>query len=160
MNLPPLERRLQRRYHKLVRSHMRSASPLAAGVASLPDKGPAFAAVQGAWRFHNNEHVTLHALMEPLRGAGRDRLQTTTAGFALLVHDWSQLTYALGGKTDRTPLTHAKDVGYELTTALSVGADDGSPRAPMEVHCRTGDGFLSTRPTPASPSTWVRCSRR
>lgn len=146
IKLPPLERRLQKRYHKLVRSHMRSASPLAAGVSSLPDKGLAFAAVQGAWRFHNNEHVTLAALVQPLRDVGCDRLLTTTAGFALLVHDWSKLTYALGGKTDLTQLTHAHDVGYELTTALLVNADDGSPLAPMEVHCRTGDGFLSTRP--------------
>ncbi|WP_439622170.1 hypothetical protein [Gemmata sp.] len=125
---------------------MRSASPLAAGVASLPDKGQAFAAVQGAWRFHNNERVTLPALVEPLRAAGRNRVATTTAPFALLVHDWSKLTYAPGDKTDLAQLTHAADVGYELTTALLVSADDGSPLAPMEVHCRTAAGFLSTRP--------------
>jgi hypothetical protein len=125
---------------------MRSASPLAAGVASLPDKGQAFAAVQGAWRFHNNDHVTLPALVEPLRTVGRDRVATTTASFALLVHDWSKLTYAPGDKTDLAQLTHATDVGYELTTALLVNADDGSPLAPMEIHCRTGEGFLSTRP--------------
>ena len=60
IKLPPLEPRLQKRYHKLVLSHMRSASPLVAGVASLPDEGQAFAAAQGAWRFHGNESVTLH----------------------------------------------------------------------------------------------------
>lgn len=143
IKLPPLERRLQKRYHKLVLSHMRSASPLAAGVASLPDKGQAFAATQAAWRFHNNEHVTLAALAEPLRAVGRDRLATTTP-FALLVHDWSKLAYT--DKPDVVALTHAHDVGYELTTALLVSADDGSPLAPMEIHCRTGDAFLSTRP--------------
>jgi hypothetical protein len=146
IKLPPLEPRLQKRYHKLVLSHMRSASPLVAGVASLPDKGQAFAAVQGAWRFHNNEHVTLPALVEPLRVVGRDRVQATNACFALLVHDWSKLTYAQGDKRDLAQLTHTSDVGYELTTALLVSADDGSPLAPMEIHCRTGEGFLSTRP--------------
>jgi hypothetical protein len=146
---------------------MRSASPLVAGVASLPNKGQAFAAVQGAWRFHNNPRVTLPALVEPLRAVGRDRLQTTTASFALLVHDWSKLTLVEGDKTDRTQLTHANDVGYELTTALLVSADDGSPLAPLEIHCRTGAGFLSTRararvadhlsqvlPTMAASGTW------
>lgn len=123
IKLPCLEHRLQKRYHKLVLSHMRSASPLAAGVASLSDKGQAFAAVQGAWRFHNNERVTLPALVEPLRDVGRDRLRTSTASFALLVRDWSKLTYALGGKTDLTQLTHVHDVGYELPTALLVGAE-------------------------------------
>lgn len=146
ITLPPLERRLQKRYHKLVLSHMRSASPLVAGVASLPDKGQAFAATQAAWRFHNNEHVTPAALVEPLRDVGRDRLATTTASFALLVHDWSKLTYPPGDKTDLARLTHANDVGYELTTALLVNADDGSPLAPLEIHCRTRNGLLSTRP--------------
>jgi hypothetical protein len=143
IKLPPLERRLQKRYHRLVLSHMRNASPLAAGVASLPDKGQAFAATQAAWRFHNNEHVTLTALAEPLRAVGRDRLATTTP-FALLVHDWSKLAYT--DKPDVVAVTHAHDVGYELTTALLVSADDGSPLAPMEIHCRTADAFLSTRP--------------
>jgi hypothetical protein len=142
--LPPLERRLQRRYHKLVLSHMRSASPLAAGVACLPDKGQAFAATQGAWRFHTNHRVTLPALVEPLRAIGRNRLRTTTAPFALLVHDWSKLAFT--DNTDAGVLTHSRDRGYELTTALLVNADDGAPLAPMELHCSTGEGVLSTRP--------------
>lgn len=146
LQLPPLEPRLQKRYHKLVLSHMRNASPLAAGVASLPDGGQAFAATQAAWRFHNNDRVTLTTLVEPLRAVGRDRIQATSSPFALLIHDWSKLTYPSGSKTDLAVLTHAHDVGYELTTALLVSADDGSPLAPMELHCLTGEGILSTRP--------------
>jgi hypothetical protein len=146
IELPPLESRLQKRYHTLVLSHMRNASPLVAGVACLPDTAQAFAATQAAWRFHNNEHVTLTALVQPLRDVGRDRLATTTSPFALLVHDWSKLTYPAGDKTDLTQLTHSNDVGYELTTALLVSADEGNPLAPLEIHCRTGNGFLSTRP--------------
>ena len=144
IHLPPLERRLQRRYHTLVLSHMRAASPLAAGCAGLPDKGRAFAATQAAWRFHTNARVTLPALAEPLRDAGRDRVGTTTSPFALLIHDWSKLAYA--DKPDVVTLTHSNDVGYELTTALLVSADDGAPLAPMELHCLTADGVLSTRP--------------
>lgn len=122
---------------------MRAASPLVAGVASLPDQGKAFAATQGAWRFHNNERVTLPALVEPLRAEGAERVAGTHAPFALLVHDWSKV--ALPDNADAGPLTHARDVGYELTTALLVSADDGAPLAPMEFHCRTAEGLLSTR---------------
>ena len=72
-------------------------------------------------------------------------MKATTSPFALLVHDWSKLTF-VADKSDMTQLTHTNDVGYELTTALLVNADDGSPLAPMEIHCRTDEAFLSTRP--------------
>lgn len=129
----------------MVLSHLRSAPSLAAGVAGLPDQGKAFSATQAAWRFLNNARVTLPALVEPLRAVGRERTQTLTSPFAVLVHDWSKLTYSPGGKQDLVQLTHADDLGYELTTALLVSADDGSPLAPMEFHCLTNEGVLSTR---------------
>src|SRR5260370_31981021 len=64
--------------------------------------------------------------------------------FALLIHDWSKLAFA-PPKRAQVQLTHATDVGYELTTALLVSADDGSPLAPMEMHLKTARGVLSTR---------------
>jgi Transposase DDE domain len=143
--LPPLEKRLKSRYLMLVQAHMHSVSKLAAGVASLPSASSAFAATQAAWRFLNNRRVTLAALIEPLRAVGRDRLAMSEAPFALLVHDWSKLSFAPGSKRDLTQLTHATDIGYELTTALLVGGDDGNPLAPMEMHLKTADGVLSTR---------------
>lgn len=143
--LPPLEKRLKSRYLMLVQAHMHSVSKLAAGVASLPSASSAFAATQAAWRFLNNMRVTLAALIEPLRAVGRDRLAMSEAPFALLVHDWSKLSFAPGSKRDLTQLTHATDIGYELTTALLVGGDDGNPLAPMEMHLKTADGVLSTR---------------
>jgi hypothetical protein len=144
--LPPLEKRLRSRYLMLVQAHMHSVSKLAAGVASLPSVASAFAATQAAWRFFNNVRVTLAALIEPLRAAGRDRLAATAAPFALLIHDGSKLSFAYAAsKRDLTQLTHATDVGYELTTALLVSGDDGHPLAPMEMHLKTADGVLSTR---------------
>ncbi len=131
---------------KLVQAHMRSVSNLAAGVASLPSIASAFAATQGAWRFLNNERVTLPALVEPLRAVGSARLATDEAPFALLVHDWCKLTFTFAAsKQDLTQLTHATDIGYELTNALLVSAADGNPLAPMEMHLKTADGLLSTR---------------
>jgi hypothetical protein len=130
----------------LVNSHLRVANELAAGVASLPSAGTAFAATQGAWRFLNNERIALTALVAPLREVGRQRAAELEAPFALLVHDWCKLGYEHPRrKRDLTQLTHEHDVGYELTTALLVSADDGQPLAPMEMHVETADGVLSTR---------------
>jgi hypothetical protein len=142
--LPPLEKRLKARYLKLVQAHMHSVPALAAGVASLPSVASAFAATQAAWRFLNNGRVTLSALIEPLRAAGRAALEAAESPFALLVHDWSKLSFD-ASKRDLARLTHATDIGYELTTALLVSGDDGRPLAPMEVHLKTAGGVLSTR---------------
>jgi Transposase DDE domain len=144
--LPPLEQRLQQRFLTMVQAHLHSAPELAAGVASLPSTTSAFAATQAAWRFLNNERVRLPALVAPLRAVGRQRAEATQAPFLLLVHDWCKLTYDQPArKRDLTQLTHVNDVGYELTTALLVSADDGSPLAPLEMHLRTANGLLSTR---------------
>jgi hypothetical protein len=144
--LPPLELRLLKRYVILVESHMRAASKLAAGVASLPSIRTAFAATQGTWRFLNNDRAPLSALVEPLREAGRNQVKALESRFAMLVHDWSKLTFSQPKrKRDLTQLTHSSDVGYELMTALLVSADDGTPLAPMELHLKTAEGLLSTR---------------
>jgi hypothetical protein len=142
--LPALERRLQKRYLIMVQSHLRSAPELAAGVASLPSSAEAFAATQATWRFLNNERVGLPVLVEPLRELGRRGLKGSKSRFALLVHDWCKLSFSYG-KRDLTQMTHSTDIGYELTTALMVSADDGSPLAPMEMHLKTAGGVLSTR---------------
>jgi hypothetical protein len=142
--LPLLEPRLQKRYLIMVQSHLRSAHELAAGVASLPSTGKAFAATQATWRFLNNERVGMPELVEPPREVGRNRVRELKSRFALLVHDWCKLSFTFG-KRDLTQLTHATDIGYELTTALLVSADDGSPVAPMEIHLKTADGVISTR---------------
>ena len=141
---------------------MRSAPELAAGVASLPSTRSAFAATQAAWRFHANARVTLAALVEPLRALACQRLASSPAPFALLVHDWSQLTFHHPqGKRDLVRLTHQTDVGYEATVALVVDAQDGSPLAPMKLHLKTAAGVLSTRRRRrATWPTWSRSCRR
>lgn len=145
---PPLELRLQQRYFKMVQSHLHSVPKLAAGLSTLPDVNSAFASTQAAWRFLNNDRVTLPDLVAPLRQVAIERANSYTddsVGFHMLVHDWCKLTFSFR-KDDETQLTHKDDVGYELTTALLVSATDGSPLAPMEMHLKTADGVLSTRP--------------
>lgn len=133
----------------LVHAHLRAAPELAAGVPSLFGAKSAMAATQAAWRFLNNQRVRLSELVAPLRDVGRERVAQAQARFVLLVHDWSKLTFDQHRrKRDLVQLTHAVDVGYELTTALLVSADDGRPLAPMEMHLRTGTGVVSTRSPP------------
>lgn len=114
-------------------------------MSALPDVNSAFAATQGAWRFLNNERVTLAALASPLRAAAVERANADdSVGFHMLVHDWCKLTFVFP-KDDEIRLTHEQDVGYELTTALLVSGANGAPLAPMEMHLKTAEGVLSTR---------------
>lgn len=152
-----MDRRLQLRYLMLVKAHCRATSSLAAGVGHAANAQAAWAATQAAWRFFNNQRVTLGALIEPLREAGRRALaddcqRPDAPACALLVHDWSKIDYGShASKKDVVQLTHETDIGYELTNALLVSAADGSPLAPMEMHLKTQDGLLSTR-NPAPPA--------
>ena len=57
-----LEARLERRYKKLVRSHMMSSDLLSSGIKSSLDGCEAFSQTQAAWRFFNNDRCSLEAL--------------------------------------------------------------------------------------------------
>ncbi|HWD40117.1 MAG TPA: transposase [Fimbriimonas sp.] len=152
-----MDRRLQRRYLMLVEAHCKVASELAAGIGHAANAEDAWAAIQASWRFLNNKRVGLDHLIEPLRECGRravanEQKKAGAPACALLIHDWSKLDYrSHTSKKDIVQLTHETDVGYELTTALLVGASDGSPLAPMEMHVRTKQGLLSTR-NPVPPA--------
>lgn len=125
---------------------MRSATGLAAGVARLPDVRAGFSATQAAWRFLNNNTVGLPALIAPLRKEGIAAAGRSKAKFVLLLHDWCKLSFDHPRrKRDTRQITHATDVGYELSTALLVSGSDGRPLAPMEMELKTATGVLSTR---------------
>lgn len=144
-----MDRRLQRRYVKLVKAHMSSSSRTAAGPAIAADELAGASATQAAWRFFNNDRVELAALAEPLRQAGRQGCIQSESEFVLLAHDWSKLDYSKHeSKQDKLQLTHEHDIGYDLTTALLIDAGTGSPLAPMQMHLCTADTVYSTAETP------------
>ncbi len=146
--VPLTDERLRVRYQALVKAHMHTATSLAAGPTAVHDGASALAATQAAWRFFNNEQVTLAALVQPLRQCGAQAARNASA--TLLIHDWSKIDYGSHtSKLDTYALTHADDVGYELSTALLVGGDDGSPLAPMQMHLKTADAVHSTGAAPA-----------
>jgi Transposase DDE domain/Transposase DNA-binding len=146
MKIKLKDERLEKRWLMLVRSQMKSASPLAAGVGSLPSTASPFAATQAAYRFYNNERITLAELVVPLRDYARGRIAESSMAFVLVAHDWCKLSFpGHSFRKDVTELSRTSDIGYEITTALAISADDGAPLAPVELHMKTKAGFLSTR---------------
>jgi hypothetical protein len=100
---------------------------------------------QKLWRFCSDRRVEPSAMIEPMHNAVRQEV-ARQPGVFLCVTDWSSLSFGShASKTDRATLTHEKDVGYDLTTALFVRSDDGSPVAPVMVSVTTDNGVLSTR---------------
>lgn len=113
-----MDARPQRRYVRLVEGHVSAAQAIASGVHSLPG-GVTFAPTQAAWRFFRNPRVTLPAPVEPMQQVGRELAHTSASPDALVVHDWSKLDYdGHRSKKDLQQPTQARDVGYELATAL------------------------------------------
>jgi hypothetical protein len=156
ITLPPLEKRLQRRYRLLVMQHLRAAGPLTTGLSALPGLASAFASTQAAWRFYANPRTTLPALAQPLLDAARAGLAPAPAGWGLVVHDRSLLAYPRHtSKADRAAL-HPHTRGYELTCALLVDGATGGPMAPLELCLRAAGAAYSTRdPDPAPDAAWL-----
>jgi Transposase DDE domain len=100
------------------------------------------------WRFCKNPRVKGTALIEPMHETIR-RDADEHPGVLLAIHDWSTLSF--GGhdsKKDRTTLTHAHDVGYDLATVLMVRGSDGSPIAPAVVSLEADAAVHGTRADP------------
>jgi len=141
----------------LVESHAQASQALASGIHAVPEVSTSFAASQGAYRFFQNERVTLRALAQPLIETARMEVATACSRWCLIVHDWSQLMYSEHQtKPDRVKLS-SRNVpeGYELFTQLAVSDQNGSPLAPVAMSLRAADGIHSTRTTrllePLSP---------
>ena len=145
-SLPPVEPRLQRRYQKLVKEQLQLGQRVAAGVKALPGTAQSFASTQGAWRFFQNQSVTLSALAQPLREQARASLAQEGGDYGLVMHDWSHLNYhQQARKRDRVRLSHSGDEGYELQTALLVSDRTGQPLAPICQNLVCADGLYTTR---------------
>lgn len=144
--LPPLEGRLQQRYHQLLLEHLAPAHAVAAGLRALQTTSSAFASTQAAWRFYRNDRVELPDLAEPLVAHARQGLDERQPHWRLIVHDWSNLHYnGHDGKDDRIPLTRKRDLGYRLLSQLLLDDRDGQPLAPVGLHLQDRGGVWSTR---------------
>lgn len=144
--LPEAEPRLQRRYDKLVVAHLSHSQRVAAGLHAPASASTPFAATQAAWRFYSNPHIDLEQLAEPLIDCARQGVAQLCDQRLLVALDWCNLHLnAHQANTDRIELAHAKDLGYELLTALAIGDRGGEPLAPLCLEVRAADGVHSTR---------------
>lgn len=137
----------------LVESHAQATQAIASGIHAVPEVSSSFAATQGAYRFLNNERVTLHALAQPLIKTARTEVAAACDEWCLMVHDWSLMSYREhDSKKDRVKLSSRRvPEGYELLTHLAVSDRDGSPLAPVALGLRAADGVHSTRTTQILP---------
>jgi hypothetical protein len=138
----------------MVESHAQACQSIASGIHAVPEVSMAMAAAQGAYRFLNNDRVTLRALAQPLIEAARSEIASACDQWCLIVHDWSQLMYPEhNAKGDRVTLSsrHVPE-GYELLSTLAVSDRDGSPLAPVAMSMRAADGVHSTRTTRILPA--------
>jgi hypothetical protein len=143
--LTEAEPRLQRRYERLVMSHLSCLHAVAAGLRALPDVADSFAATQAAWRFYANARVTLPQLAQPLIDCARTHIPQACGEYLLVALDWSGLHFDHVNKPDRVELFHNADLGYELFTALALSDIDGRPLAPLALDLRAGAGLHTTR---------------
>lgn len=86
-SLPALEPRLRRRYQQLVQEHLQLSQSVAAGLNALPGTASSFASTQAAWRFYQNENVSLPALAQPLIEQARRSVSESCQEYALIIHD-------------------------------------------------------------------------
>lgn len=140
-----LEKRLERRYQQLVRSHMSSSNFLSAGIKSTLKSSYAFAQTQGAWRFFNNERCDFNDLMRPLLEAALEHTKTLCVSYGLVAHDWSDLSYKRHhSKNDRMGIHTSQDLGYEMHSSLLMSDIHGGPIAPVAINLATKTSVLST----------------
>lgn len=145
LNYPNIEKRLQKRYQRLVKEHIRVGDPLASGLRALPDTVSSFASTQAAWRFYQNEKTDLSTLMQPLLTEAHCAVDNQCNKYALSVSDWSAIGMKKHkSKTDLRQRTHNNDVGYELQTSLLLDDNNGTPIAPIVQNLLTKLSTLST----------------
>lgn len=150
---PPLEPRLQRRYHQLVQEQLHLSQSVAAGLNALPGTASSFASTQAAWRFYKNPTVTLPALAQPLLSQARTALAQTGGEYGLVMHDWSYLNFERHPrKADRIGCRGRHTRGYELQSALLVSERAGQPLAPLYQNLHCAEGHHTTRSAAVAPA--------
>ena len=133
----------------MVEGHLGASTRSAHAMKAGMDATKAASQAQAAWRFLNNENVSLAALAEPLQQAAREGCAASDSPFVLIMHDWCKLSYGKhASKQDTCQVTHEHDIGYDLTTSLAVEAARGAPLAPVAMQLRAKNKVHSTLASP------------
>jgi len=133
---------------------MNSSEALSAGLKALPDRVSSFASTQAAWRFYQNEAISLQRLQEPLLAQAHAGVQEHCTAYALCIHDWSRLQYKHANKADTYAITHATDVGYDLQSSLIVSDRTGQPIAPVAQRLVGAQGSYASYAADDSPTAF------
>jgi hypothetical protein len=147
-----LESRLSKRYQTLIMEHMTVNSANAPGVNSLNHHSDSWASTQATWRFYHNENVTFPMLSGPMLGLARSGVKESQGGYVLMAHDWCRINFVKHqSKLDKTEMSHALDVGYELQASLLVDVGTGAPIAPAGLNLLTKNGIYQCRSQELQP---------
>ena len=134
----------------MVQGHLGASTRVSHAAKAGVDATKAASQAQAAWRFLNNENVSLAALAEPLQQAAREACAESHSPFVLIMHDWCKVSYTKhASKEDACQVTHEHDIGYDLTSSLAVEADRGLPLAPVAMQLRAKNRVHSTLPSPS-----------
>ena len=130
---------------------MKQSPSTSTGLTVPADLQSSFATPRALWRFLADDKVTLKKLVAPLRHFAQQQIAESKSDYVLAVADWSTLDYKKHkAKKDVVQVSHKEDIGYDLTCQLLVSAESGQSLAPVQMHLKTADGFLSTAGTPPS----------
>ena len=148
-----LEPRLLRRYETLVKEHTIVNPSNAPGVKALANHQQAWSFTQAAWRFFNNDNVTFPMLAEPLFALAREAATTSNSPFLLVAHDWCRCNFRKhNSKLDKTQMSHALDVGYELQASLLIDGSSGKPLAPLGLNLVSSRGVYQCHEVTPQPT--------
>lgn len=128
---------------------MNVKSSTASGITPLIQKVDGFSQAQAAWRFYNNDNVTIPDLQDPIVEMGFQRITEVCVQYVPLVHDWSWNSYRHHEASKQDLITRSKkggarQVGYELWSTLALSDQDGSPIAPLVQNLLTASHLHST----------------
>jgi hypothetical protein len=119
---------------------------VAAGLRILPQTKVPMSAAQAAYRFYDNQRVSLPKLAAPILEQIPAAVAASCRDWCLVAHDVSPLHYTHHeSKKDRIVLYNKNDFGYLMQTALLISDQNGDPLLPLYTGIESSAGLLSTR---------------
>ena len=114
-------------------------------------------AAQAAYRFYDNDRVSLPKLAEPILKQLPAAIAASCRHWCLVIHDVSPLHYTHHeSKKDRIVLYNQNDFGYAMQTALLISDRNGDSLLPLYTGVGASTGVHSTRrEAPLHSRPWI-----
>ena len=145
ININLSDKRLDIRYNKLLKSHMKANNKLSTGIKAIPSLNKSQSLAQSLWRFLDNPKSETIKLNQPIIDLSKKEANTLKHKYLLVMHDWSRINFRNHtNKKDKLQMSHDKDMGYDLQNALLVNSTSGVPIAPIFQNMQFDKSTLST----------------